>query len=699
MTPPSDSLEFTPEGGTPAPGTASSDPPTLGTFGKYELVRRLAAGGMAEIFLANLVGSHGFAKVLVIKRILPHLADNPKFVSMFVDEARIAAHLQHKNVVQVFDFGEVDGQYFLAMEYVQGLDAWRLLRRIGRTEPGMSAEICMHITREMLHGLECVHHARDADGVPLSIVHRDVSPSNVYVSDGGDVKLGDFGIARARVSERIAEQGTLKGKYGYMSPEQILGRPFDHRADLFAAGVVLAELLLGHALFSGTSKLSVLLAVRDVDIAPLRKRAPALPAGLYEVLLRALAREPEARFSSAGEFAGALEKVLTTHRMEPTAADVARLVKLAIEGPPRRRVSFAQAAGARESQEPATAVASYDTSTLKALRPTEDEVTPIVGPVSQSLEALAADEPTTLYVVRDGEIRKGPLRFADLVELCTTGGLGPGAMISRNGGPEQPLSEDVDLARHLPRRSSKAPDKPRGTERFEGNIGETSTVSLFSRLATARETGLLTAHSGPVLKEIYLVDGKPENVMSNLAGEMLGEFLVARRVITRGELDMALAILPRFNGKLGDTLTALGLLDPVSLLRHIIDQVKSKLLDMFRWRRGTFTFDRGLRPPPGGFPLGLDPFELIVEGVGFGYSNREILAIGKAWDGMRVQPTAAHGPGLFALPLPPVWLRVLEAATSAADVRGIIARSGVTDYAEALRGIFLGIEAGLLELS
>lgn len=699
MPPPSDSLDFTPEGSTPT-GTANPyEPRSLGRFGRYELLRRLAAGGMAEIFVARGPGPDGVERELVVKRILPHLADNPRFVQMFNDEATISAHLHHKNVVQVYDFGEVEGQWFLAMEYVRGLDAWRLLRRLGRTKDRIPHAVAIRIAREMLAGLDWVHGAKDQQGVPLHIVHRDVSPSNLYCSDGGEVKLGDFGIARARLSGAAAETGTLKGKYGYMAPEQILGRSFDHRADLFAAAVVLTEMLLGHALFTGNSKLSVLLSVRDVNLAPLHKRAGELPAGLLDVLLQALAKEPENRFASARELSEALLKVLAKNDLDPTAGAVAELVKLGVHGA-RRRV---------EPPPPPTSAGQYAQPTLRALGPShnEDEVTPLVGPVSHSVAALSAETPSELFLVRDGEVRRGPMRYAELVELMTTGEVGPCTQVSRNGAPERSLAEEADLARHLPMRASLPPEPPgKGGDpgrisalvRTEGTFDRASPVAIFCDLATGRETGLLVVQSGPVVKEVYLVEGRPQHVMSNLAGEMLGEFLVSRKVITRGELDMALAILPRFDGKLGDTLASLGLLEPLQLLRHITDQVKAKLLDLFRWRRGTYRFQRGVAPPGGGFPLGIDPFELIVEGVSFGYPNQEILEMRPAWEGRRFSPTESYGPGVFTLPLPPSWATVLEAAGTPGTLRDIMSRSKAPDAAEALRAIFLGLEAGLLQL-
>jgi eukaryotic-like serine/threonine-protein kinase len=213
-------------------------------FGQYELIERLAAGGMAELFKARVVGSHGFVKPIVIKRILPHLAADPQFVDMFIDEAKITARLSHPKIVQVMALGTENDQPFIAMEYVEGMDVLQLLRQTKALGEGVPVELAVHICHEVLDALDYAHQATGAAGAPLGIVHRDISPGNVLVSRRGDVKLADFGIARAVERQQHTATGTLKGKYGYMSPEQIVGADLDGRSDLFSVGIVLAELLM-----------------------------------------------------------------------------------------------------------------------------------------------------------------------------------------------------------------------------------------------------------------------------------------------------------------------------------------------------------------------------------------------------------------------------------------------------------------------
>src|SRR6478609_2834067 len=234
-------------------------------FGRFLLLERIAVGGMAEVFKAKISSSHGFEKVLVIKRILPHLAADEAFVSMFIDEANVTAQLTHQKIVQILDFGDVAGQYFIALELIDGFDALQLLRACAQKRVRIPQHLVAFIIGEVLDALDYAHTARDdIEDKPLNIVHRDVSPSNVFISKRGEVKLGDFGIARAHRRESKTEAGTFKGKYGYMSPEQVTGKALDARSDLFSVGVVMAAMLMGRRLFVAGADLDVLLMIRDL---------------------------------------------------------------------------------------------------------------------------------------------------------------------------------------------------------------------------------------------------------------------------------------------------------------------------------------------------------------------------------------------------------------------------------------------------
>jgi serine/threonine protein kinase len=267
-------------------------------FGKYEILRRLAVGGMAEIYLARAGGIEGFEKHVVLKRILPQYADNEEFVNMFLDEARLAATLHHSNVVQVYDIGAVDSQYFLTMEYLEGQDGRQLMRNVTQRGGALPLEHALSIVMGVCAGLHYAH-TRLVDGKPLNLVHRDVSPQNVFVTYDGGVKLLDFGIARA--SSRLSETrgGTLKGKIAYMSPEQCAGQPLDQRSDIFSAAIILWELTTGRRLFTGDNDFEVMRKVKEED--PPRPSAVsfAYPLALEKIVLKGLKRNRDERYHSA----------------------------------------------------------------------------------------------------------------------------------------------------------------------------------------------------------------------------------------------------------------------------------------------------------------------------------------------------------------------------------------------------------------
>jgi eukaryotic-like serine/threonine-protein kinase len=270
-------------------------------FGKYELIAHLATGGMAEIYVARQTGIAGFEKLLVIKRILPHLAREELFVKMFFDEARIAARLSHQNIVQIYDLGHVDDQYFIAMEYLEGESLAKMMRKIRKSKTPLSPALAAGIALQVCEGLHYAHTMVGPDGEALQVVHRDVNPQNVFVLYAGGVKLVDFGIAKATNRFSHTSTGMLKGKYGYMSPEQIKNLPLDARSDVYSAGVVLWEMLTGRKLFRQSSELEILQAITEQDTPPPSAVVSNVPPELDAVCLKALQRSRELRYQTAGE--------------------------------------------------------------------------------------------------------------------------------------------------------------------------------------------------------------------------------------------------------------------------------------------------------------------------------------------------------------------------------------------------------------
>jgi serine/threonine protein kinase len=297
----------------------SSQP--LPRLGRYTLLRSLGAGGMAELFLARADGIEGFAKLVALKRILPHKATNERFVRMLLNEARLAAGLDHPNIAQVHDIGLDAGEYFFAMEYVHGQDLAHVLHRAPQHR--LHLENALHIAIGVCAGLHCAHIARDATGRALDIVHRDVNPSNVLVSYQGTVKLVDFGVAKAATLVSETREGVIKGKYGYMSPEQCLGDPLDRRSDVFAVGILLWEMTVGRRLYMFKGELASLQRIVYVDAPRPSKFEPHYPAELEHIVMRALARDPRQRYQSAEQLQIDLEQFALDHRLAISAVSMA----------------------------------------------------------------------------------------------------------------------------------------------------------------------------------------------------------------------------------------------------------------------------------------------------------------------------------------------------------------------------------------
>ena len=268
-------------------------------FGKYYLLERINVGGMAEVFKAKVVGVEGFERIVALKRILPHIAEDEEFITMFIDEAKIAVQLQHANIAQIFDLGKVDDAYFIALEYVQGRDLRGIFDDLHRHSQTMPMPQVCYVIMQVCEGLDYAHNKRDAQGRPLNLVHRDISPQNVLIGYEGEVKLIDFGIAKAAGKASKTQAGILKGKFGYMSPEQVRGLPIDRRSDIFALGIIIYEMLTGQRLFVGESDFSTLEKVRNVEIVPPSSLNSKIPDALERIVLKALAKDVDDRYQNA----------------------------------------------------------------------------------------------------------------------------------------------------------------------------------------------------------------------------------------------------------------------------------------------------------------------------------------------------------------------------------------------------------------
>jgi serine/threonine-protein kinase len=301
----------------PAESTAPEE------FGPYIVYERLGVGGMATVHRAKKRGIAGFERGVALKRMLPHLAEDAEFINSFVREAKLASLLVHPNIAQIYDFGRVGSVYYIAMEHVDGFDVRKMLRYSNRHKEPLPLNVVMSVLCELCDALEYAHTFVDEHGQPQGIVHRDVSPSNLIVAQSGHLKVIDFGIAKANVRQLHTESGRVKGKLGYMSPEAVSGRAFGPVSDVFSAGVVAHELLTAHPLFSAKTDYDTLIRIHEAEIPPPSRRNPSVPAALDDLVLAALARDPERRLQTAGAFRQGLEYVAEQAGIRFSARDVA----------------------------------------------------------------------------------------------------------------------------------------------------------------------------------------------------------------------------------------------------------------------------------------------------------------------------------------------------------------------------------------
>lgn len=546
-------------------------------FGKYELLERIGSGGMAEVYRARMTGAHGFEKIVVVKKILPAYASNPSFVKMLIAEAKISSMLHHPNIVQTYELDEVDGQYYIAMEHVAGVDWLEVLTRSIEVGARPPTEIVVFVMSEVLKGLAHAHSATDASGRTLNLVHRDVSPSNILVSMNGEAKLMDFGVARSDLDPSQAEvqsqsgRTLVKGKLAYQSPELVARQVIDHRSDLFAVGVVLFESLTLKRLFNGDTDLEVLSQIRDADIDQQLSRHPYIPEPIKAILSRALARHPTDRFGSASEFQAALLDYLFEIQVRVSQVDLATMLH----------------------------------DLLDVAQPTDEDSGPQTSAPSKKKPIT---RPTTRPTRRSPDARPQrqstrPMRLEILDEQVD----GPSTAVT----PVLGLQGDAH--------GSKGPE-PQDTEvapevLYQGTLEALGVTHFLYRLATRRVTGRLTLDSAEVSKEVAFRGGCPVQVQSSAHQELFGELLVARDLIDRETLERSVQAAQEESRPLGELLVSDGVIPSHRLLRLLEEQFRTRFLELFCWQEGTYVFYTGEPEATHTIWMGTDPYELIAEGV------------------------------------------------------------------------------------
>ncbi len=569
------------------------------TLGPYRLLRRVATGGMAEVYEARRIGPSGWSRRVAVKCILPQHASDDDFIEMFVDEARLAARLEHPSIVSVHDFGEIGGTLYIAMEYVDGTNVGRLIRAATAAGERVPLGALLEIGAEAASALAYAHDLRDEDDKRLGVVHRDVSPANLLLTRRGEVKVADFGIARFSEAAHRTDEGHVRGKLGYMSPEQVTGQPVDGRSDVFTLATVLAEMRLGEPLFGSGTDLEILVRIRNADLSLLMGADPVrVPADLREVLVHALGRKPADR-PDARTFAFALAALAQRRRLFGRGrAELARLLERLELAPVDPDVP------ARDAVARPTGI--VDTNNRAPRQAGSDEL----------LAKLSGDDPTKYEIAGPDGVLAGPYTFADIVRKIMGGEIKPGLEVRREG-EDALAAPELDRYLRSPARRWEESELAHATM---GTVEPGTVLALVNRIVAKRRTGMLRLDEerpdgSAKRKKIYFVDGKPEFASSTMREELLGEYLVRNGTCMRMEVDMALAVLPRHGGRLGDALVSLGVLRPAQLFVAVRGQVRERYLEALRWERGRWAFVPNARSEEESYPIELGGLELVRDGV------------------------------------------------------------------------------------
>ena len=582
-------------------------------FGRYVLLNHLGRGGMADIFRGVALGAGGFAKQVVVKRVLPEATQQESAVQMFIEEARLSALLQHMNIAQIFDFGEQRGEYFIAMEFIHGRDLYDLMKRVSARGQGIPVHLACYIAMEVLKGLDYAHRARSAAGEPLHLVHRDVNPTNIILSFEGEVKLLDFGVALVGSSGGDIATN-VRGKPGYIPPEQLARKKPDGRGDIFALGITLYEMLSRRHAFKPGAVMDVLKQTVALKARPLRLQdaAPFLPEALCTVVNRSILANPDERYQTAADVLDALDEFLLSAGLRVSQRDLAALM------------------------------ASYYEPEVRA--------PPVQPPIPPAL--LAEPAPTQpaapTYAVREpgGGLSLTKLGEDDVRLLFASGKLSPQAQVSQSGGPFLPPSAFPGLSataaaaqERLEARLAKA--KP---PRYAGTVGHVAPLRVLARLMLAKATGRLHFEQNRAHKELFLKAGQIIAVRSSLATDRFGPFLLQTGKLSVEQWQRAVEHTRPFSGRLLDALLAARVLSPSELAEWTREHRRTVALSLLGWTGGRYAFFEGEAPITDGTEERLGGLALLNEGLRTHYPLERLV---------REQESLRHKP-LHRNPDPPV---------------------------------------------
>ncbi|WNG32714.1 protein kinase [Archangium minus] len=552
-------------------------------FGRYVLLSHLGRGGMADIYRGIALGANGFAKPVVLKRVLPEAIQQESAVKMFIEEARLSALLQHMNIAQIFDFGEHRGEYFIAMEFIHGRDLHDLMRRVGTKGKGLPVHIACYIAMEVLKGLDYAHRARSAAGEPLHLVHRDVNPTNIILSFEGEVKLLDFGVALVGDTDT---GNNVRGKPGYIPPEQLSRKKADGRGDIFALGITLYEMLARKHAFKGTTMMDILKQTVALRAVPLRLQdaAPFVPEPLCAVVNRCMLANPDERFQTAADVLDALDEFLLSAGLRVSQRDLAALMATYYE--PEVRAPPVQPPIPAEllEQPPQPTQATAPTFTVRE---------PGGG----------------LYLMKLGE--------DDVQLLFASGKLSPEAQVSQAGGPFLSPSAfpRFSAAAASARERLEARRATASPPRYAGNLALVPPLRVMARLMLARATGRLHFEHNRTHKELFLKAGQIITVRSSLAADRFGPFLLNTGKLSPEQWQRAVENTRPFSGRLLDALLMSRVLSPSELAEWTREHRRSVALSLLGWTAGRYAFFEHETPINDGTEERLGGLALLNEGL------------------------------------------------------------------------------------
>jgi len=600
------------------------------------------------VYEARRPGARGFAKRVALKRILPQLAMDDRLVKMFCSEARVHAALMHPNLVSVLDFGEAAGELYLVLEYVDGVALSEVLRAVAARKRAVDLGPALHIAREVAAGLSYAHQYRDEDDAPLGVVHRDVAPNNILLGRAGEVKLTDFGIVQSNWSEVRTAPGELRGKVGYVSPEQAGGQGAEARSDLFSLGVVLAEMLLGAPLIPGQSELEVLKNLHSRSWERLEPLVSKVPASVIKLLQKLLAKAPRNRPSSAALVVQELDRLAiaegvrtSAHRLSLWLADLGVIrVDSDVRVTPSRDLSPYSPGPERAGPGRDEQTTIVDADALKPLvialpaANLPDELPTQNRPVSGGTPALR-------YRLRrpGGEV-VGPLSLASMLALLATARAGLDSELAREAGPFLKLSRAFELTRLATRPLYRFFDPVAilATERYV--VERPSLPALLLRIATARRTGLLVHRLGAEQRRIYFDKGAPAATASTDPSELLGRQLVRSGMVTEADMERVLESGYRSGCQLGESLVRANLISNQRLTQCLMEQRVRRLAALCRARGGELFFVEDASSDDQVLGLSQRPLGALVEALRAAYPEEELLQLLGGLERTALSPSA-----------------------------------------------------------